>query len=246
MPSAKRSLFESEHEIFRDSVVTFIDQEIRPYHEQWEDDGCISREVWRKAGAAGLLCCDIPEEFGGPGADFLYNTVVIEELARSGFSGPGTGFAVHGDMAATYITEFGTDAQRKALLPGMCAGTSIAAIAMTEPGAGSDLQNIQTRAVRDGDDYVISGQKTFISNGQLADIIVLACKTDPAQGARGISLIVVEGEREGFRRGRNLKKIGLKAQDTSELFFDEVRVPVANILGDEGQGLQDADDPACP
>jgi len=242
MSKTRRKIFGEEHELFRDSVITYIDKEIRPYHEAWEEAGVISRECWERAGRQGLLCCDVPAEYGGPGADFLYNTVVIEELSRAGFSGPGTGFAVHGDMASTYITKFGSEPQRLRYLPGMCAGTSIAALAMTEPGAGSDLQGIQTRAVRDGDEYVISGQKTFISNGQLANVVVLACKTDPSQGARGISLIIVdqlEGEdRAGFRRGRNLKKIGMKAQDTSELFFDDVRVPTANLLGGEGEGFR--------
>ena len=238
MTSMRREVFEEEHEIFRASVAAFIDNEIRPHHETWEEEGVVPRSLWEKAGEAGLLCCDVPEEFGGAGADFLYNTVVIEEFGASGFSGPGTGFAVHGDMASTYITRFGSDEQRKAWLPGMCAGTTIAAIAMTEPGAGSDLQNIQTHAHREGDEYVINGQKTFISNGQLADIIVVACKTDRSQGARGVSLIVVEGTREGFRRGRNLKKIGMHAQDTSELFFEDVRVPVGNLLGEEGQGFK--------
>ncbi|MCB1740102.1 MAG: acyl-CoA dehydrogenase family protein [Gammaproteobacteria bacterium] len=238
MQSATRTLFAEEHEIFRRSVAAFIDQEIRPHHETWEDQGCVTRELWRKAGAAGLLCCDVAEAYGGPGADFLYNTVVIEELARSGFSGPAAGFGVHSDMASTYISGFGSEHQRKRYLPGMCAGTTIVAIAMTEPGAGSDLQGMQTYAERDGDEYVISGQKTFISNGQLADVVVLACKTDRSQGARGVSLIIVETEREGFRRGRNLKKLGMKAQDTSELFFDGVRVPVENRLGEEGQGFK--------
>lgn len=238
MGAAARTVFEEEHEIYRRSVAAFIDKEIRPYHAQWEEDGCMPREIWQKAGAAGLLCVDIATEYGGAGADFLYNSVVIEELAKAGFSGPSTGFAVHSDMASTYITKFGTEAQRKRYLPGMCAGTNIAAIAMTEPGAGSDLQNIQTYAERDGDEYVISGQKTFISNGQLANVVVVACKTDRSLGARGVSLIIVDGEREGFRRGQNLKKIGMKAQDTSELFFDEVRVPVENRLGEEGEGFK--------
>lgn len=238
MSLTKRILFAEEHDIFRNSVRAFIEQEIAPYHEDWEEAGCVSREVWEKAGAAGLLCCDVPAKYGGPGADFLYNTVVIEELARAGYSGPGTGFGVHGDMASTYISKFGTEEQREAYLPRMCSGHSIAALAMTEPGAGSDLQNIQTRATREGDHYVVKGQKTFISNGQLGDVIVVACKTDPTQGARGVSLVIVEATREGFRRGRNLKKIGMHAQDTSELFFDDVRVPMSNRLGEEGQGFR--------
>ncbi len=227
-----RSLFSNEHEQFRDSIRRFIEKEIVPHHERWEEAGMVDRELWTKAGAAGLLCPNLPEEYGGYGAEFLYNVVIIEELARAGATGPG--FSVHSDMVATYIYTFGTEAQKKQWLPKMATGEVIGALGLTEPSAGSDLKGIRTRAVRDGDDYVISGQKVYISNGQLCDLIVLACKTDPAAGAKGMSFILVETTREGFRRGRNLKKIGLKAQDTSELFFDEVRVPVSNLLGKEG------------
>ncbi len=229
-----RAIFSDEHEMFRDAVRRFAETELVPHHERWEEAGMVDREAWRKAGEAGLLCCDVPEAYGGAGADFLYNTVVIEELARAGLTGPGSGFMVHSDMMATYIASFGTEEQKLKWLPKMVTGEVIGALALTEPSAGSDLKAIRARAVRDGDDYVISGQKVYISNGQQCDLMVVACKTDPAAGAKGISLILVEADRAGFRRGRNLKKIGLKAQDTSELFFDEVRVPVTNLLGVEG------------
>ena len=227
-----RNLFSSEHEQFRDSIRRFIDKEIVPHHERWEDQGMVDRDLWVKAGAAGMLCPNLPEEYGGSGADYLFNVVINEELARVGATGPG--FAVHSDMVATYIYTFGSEAQKQKWLPKMVSGEVVGALGLTEPSAGSDLKAIRTRAVRDGDEYVISGQKVYISNGQLCDIIVLACKTDPDAGAKGMSFILVEATREGFRRGRNLKKIGLKAQDTSELFFDDVRVPVSNLLGVEG------------
>ena len=230
-----RTLFSEEHEVFRDSVRRFVERELVPHHEAWEAASKVDRSAWLKAGEAGLLCCDTAEEYGGPGGDFLYNTVVIEELARAGITGPG--FVVHSDMVAPYIASFGTEEQKKTWLPRMVTGEVIGALAMTEPGAGSDLKAIRTSAKRDGDEYVISGQKVYISNGQNCDLIMLACKTDPAAGAKGVSLVLVEADRPGFRRGRNLKKIGLKAQDTSELFFDEVRVPVTNRLGEEGRGF---------
>jgi alkylation response protein AidB-like acyl-CoA dehydrogenase len=228
----QRNLFSPEHEQFRDAIRRFIEKEITPYHESWEDAGLVDRALWPKAGAAGLLCPNLPEEYGGYGADFLFNVVIIEELSKAGATGPG--FSVHSDMVATYIYAFGTEAQKQRWLPKMAAGEVVGALGLTEPSAGSDLKAIRTRAVRDGDEYVISGQKVYISNGQLCDVIVLACKTDPNAGAKGMSFILVETDRPGFRRGRNLKKIGLKAQDTSELFFDEVRVPVSNLLGKEG------------
>jgi acyl-CoA dehydrogenase len=232
----ERTLFSAEHEIFRDAVSRFIANEITPYHAQWEQDGIVPRDLWRKAGAAGLLCCAVPEAYGGAGADYLYDVVVYEELARAGATGPG--FMVHTDLVASYISSFGTEAQKAHWLPRMVAGEAIGALGMTEPHAGSDLKNIRTRAVRDGDTYVINGQKVFISNGQLCDVIVLATKTDSAAGAKGITLFLVEGDRAGFKRGRNLEKLGLKAQDTSELFFDNVRVPASNMLGGEGEGFK--------
>jgi alkylation response protein AidB-like acyl-CoA dehydrogenase len=231
----KRNIYSEDHELFRAAVRKFVEQELVPHHERWEEAGKVDREAWRKAGAAGILCCDAPEAYGGSGADFLYNAVVIEELARAGITGPG--FTVHSDMMATYIASFGTAAQKENWLPKMISGEVIGALAMTEPGAGSDLKAIRTTAVRDGDDYVINGQKVYISNGQNCDLLVVACKTNPAAGARGVSLILVEATRPGFKRGRNLKKIGLKAQDTSELFFDDVRVPVSNLLGEENKGF---------
>lgn len=227
-----RQLFQPEHEQFRDSVRRFIEREITPFHEQWEERGMVDRALWRKAGEAGLLCPNLPEEFGGTGADYLFNVVITEELARAGATGPG--FSVHSDMVATYIATFGSPGQKARWLPAMASGEAIGALGLTEPAAGSDLKGIRTRAVRDGDDYVINGQKVYISNGQLCDVIVLACKTDPAAGAKGMSFILVEADRPGFVRGRNLKKIGLKAQDTSELFFENVRVPASNLLGTEG------------
>lgn len=227
-----RSLFSSEHEEFRRTVRSFVEREIVPHHERWEEQGMVDREIWSKAGAAGLLCPNVPETYGGAGADYLFNVVIIEELARGGVTGPG--FAVHSDMVATYIATFGTEQQKSRWLPRMVAGEAIGALGLTEPSAGSDLKGIRTRAVRQGDDYVISGQKVYISNGQLCDLVVLACKTRPDEGAKGMSFLLVETDRSGFHRGRNLKKIGLKAQDTSELFFDEVHVPVSNLLGVEG------------
>jgi long-chain-acyl-CoA dehydrogenase len=231
-----RTLFSHEHEMFRDSVRRFVEAEIVPYHGEWERVGAVPRELWRKAGEAGLLCTNVPEEYGGTGAGFLYNVVVTEELGRAGATGPG--FAVHSDMVATYVLSFGTEEQKKKWLPGMVSGEVIGAIALTEPGGGSDLKALRTRAERDGDEYVINGQKTYISNGQLCDLVVLACKTDPQAGARGVSLILVEATRPGFERGRRLEKLGLKAQDTSELFFRDMRVPVSNRLGEEGAGFK--------
>jgi acyl-CoA dehydrogenase len=230
-----RPIYGEEHELYRDAVKRFIAVEITPHHRQWEEDGVVSREVWRKAGAAGFLCSNAPEEFGGAGADYKYNAVFTEELGYAGATGPG--FSVHSDMAANYILNFATDEQKLRWIPGMASGECIAALGLSEPGAGSDLKAIKTSAVRDGDDYVINGQKTYISNGQLANIVILACKTDPAAGARGMTFIVVETDRPGFSRGRNLEKFGLLAQDTSELFFSDVRVPVANRIGNEGQGM---------
>lgn len=232
----KRTLFTADHEAFRDTVRRFIDAEIAPHHEQWERDGMVPRDLWLKAGAAGMLCCTVPEAYGGAGADYLFDVVVFEEMARAGFTGPG--FMIHCDLVATYIATFGTEQQKRHWLPRMVRGESIGSLGMTEPHAGSDLKAIRTRAVRDGDDYLISGQKVFISNGQLCDVIVLATKTDSTAGAKGVTLFLVDTSLPGFRRGRNLDKLGLKAQDTSELFFDEVRVPASAMLGEEGRGFE--------
>jgi len=231
----ERSLFSSDHETFRDSVRRFVEEKITPFHAQWEKDGQISRESWLEAGKQGLLCPTVPVEYGGPGADFLYSTVVLEEFARAGTMGPG--YTLHSDIVAPYLIHYGSDELKAKWLPKMVTGEAIGAIAMTEPSAGSDLQGIKARAVRDGEEYVISGQKVFITNGQMSDFIIVACKTDPDARAKGISLILVEADRVGFSRGRNLEKIGWKAQDTSELFFDEVRVPVTNLVGKEGNGF---------
>lgn len=232
----KRTLFNEDHEAFRNTVRRFIEKEITPYHAQWEHDGIVPRELWLKAGAAGMLCCTVPEEYGGLGVDYLFDVVVFEEMARSGFTGPG--FLIHCDLVATYVKAFGTEAQKKQWLPKMVAGEAIGSLGMTEPHAGSDLKAIRTKAVRDGDDYVISGQKVFISNGQLCDVIVLATKTDQSAGAKGVTLFLVDTSLPGFRRGKNLEKLGMKGQDTSELFFDEVRVPASAMLGEEGKGFE--------
>jgi acyl-CoA dehydrogenase len=230
-----RSLFREEHEIFRSSVRKFVEREIVPFHAQWEHDGVVPRELWLKAGAEGLLCCTVPEEYGGLGLDYLFDVVVFEEVWRVGASGPG--FLIHTDLVATYILSFGTDEQRRHWLPKMVRGDAIGSLGMTEPHAGSDLKAIRTKAVRNGDEFVINGQKVFISNGQLCDVLVLAAKTDSAAGAKGVTLFLVESDRPGFAKGRNLEKLGMKAQDTSELFFQDVRVPASNMLGQEGQGF---------
>jgi alkylation response protein AidB-like acyl-CoA dehydrogenase len=231
-----RDLFEPEHASFRQTVRIFFEREVVPFHADWERDGVVSRDVWLKAGAAGLLCFDVPEEYGGPGvADFRYNQVVSEEQTRSGASGPG--FSVHTDIITPYLVSLGTPEQKRRWLPGCVSGETVTAIAMTEPGAGSDLQGIRTSAVDKGDHYVLTGSKTFISNGILADLVVVVAKTDPTAGHQGISLLVVERGMAGFERGRNLDKVGLKAQDTAELFFDDVAVPKENLLGEEGRGF---------
>jgi acyl-CoA dehydrogenase len=231
----ERTLFKEEHEIFRESVRRFFERELAPHHEEWEEKGEVPRWAWKKAGEYGFLCVAIPEEWGGVGADRTYSIILMEEQYRLNLTG--LGFALHSDIVAPYIHHYGTTEQKLAWLPKMASGDAIAAIAMTEPGGGSDLQAIRTTATRDGDDYIISGQKTFITNGQTADLILVACKTDKSEGARGISLIMVEADRPGFQRGRRLKKLGTKAQDTSELFFENVRVPATNLIGEEGRGF---------
>ncbi|RYB91335.1 acyl-CoA dehydrogenase [Nocardioides glacieisoli] len=230
------SILEQEHEDFRAVARAFFDKEVVPHHAAWEEAGIVDRELWRKAGERGLLCFDVEEEFGGPGIkDFRYNMVLAEESARAGASGPG--FAVHTDIIVPYISSLGTDEQKQRWLPGCVSGDIVTAIAMTEPGAGSDLQGIRTTAVDAGDHYVLNGSKTFISNGILADLVVVVCRTDPDAGHQGISLLVVERGMEGFERGRNLDKMGLHAQDTAELSFTDVHVPKENLLGAEGSGF---------
>jgi alkylation response protein AidB-like acyl-CoA dehydrogenase len=230
----ERALFSQEHSSFRDHVRAFVREEIVPHHASWEEQKIVPRELWRKAGAAGLLCCSVPKRWDGPGLDFLHNIIVTEELNRVGATGPA--FYLHSDMVATYIESFGTEAQRMQWLPSMVRGESIGALAMTEPHGGSDVRGIRTRAVRDGNDYVITGSKIWISNGQLADVVVLATKT-PDDGANSITLFLVEGDRPGFRKGRNIDKIGKWAQDASELFFEDCRVPASNMLGQLGAGF---------
>ncbi len=230
-----RTLFDEGHNLFRDTTARFVDEHIAPHHAQWEKDGQISREAWLEAGRAGLLCTSVPTAYGGPGGDFLHGTIVMEELSRIGATGPG--FGLHSDIVCPYIIHYGTEDQKQQWLPKMVSGEAIGAIAMTEPVAGSDLQGIKTRARIEDDHLVVTGQKVFITNGQMCDFVIVACKTNPDEGARGVSLVIVETDRSGFRRGRNLEKIGWKAQDTSELFFDDVRVPVSNLLGTEGGGF---------
>ena len=232
----KPSIYAQEHEDFRAIVREFLEREVVPHHEQWEKDGQVSREVWTKAGAQGLLCFDVDEEYGGAGVkDFRYNMVVAEEISRVGASG--LGFPVHTDVIVPYISSLGADEQKRRWLPGCVSGELISAIAMTEPGAGSDLQGIRTSAVDKGDHYVLNGSKTFISNGIMSDLVIVVARTNPDAGHQGISLLVVERGMDGFERGRNLEKVGLKAQDTAELFFDNVQVPKENLLGEEGSGF---------
>lgn len=232
----ERTIFSDEHHDFREMTRAFLEKEALPHHPEWERDGQVSRDVWRAAGQTGLLAMDVDEAYGGGGTpDFRFQSIVTEEIARAGASG--LGFPLANDVVAPYLIRLTTDEQKQRWLPGFCAGETITAIAMTEPGTGSDLQGIQTRAVRDGDEWVINGQKTFITNGILADLVIVVCRTDPDAGAHGFSLLVVERDTPGFERGRNLEKIGMSAQDTAELSFTDVRVPASNLLGEAGQGF---------
>ncbi len=231
----EREIFDDEHEIFRTAVRRFFEEEIMPQHEEWEDQGYVDRSAWLRAGELGYLCATISEEYGGAGADRRYSAVMVEEQARSGASGPG--FMLHSEIVAPYIERYGSEEQKKAWLPKMASGEVIAAIGMTEPHAGSDLQAMRTTAIRNGNELVINGSKTFITNGWNCDLLVLACKTDPDARAKGISLVLIENGTLGFEKGRRLKKTGYRAQDTSELFFDNVRVPTTNMLGEEGKGF---------
>ncbi|MCL4744544.1 MAG: acyl-CoA dehydrogenase family protein [Burkholderiaceae bacterium] len=231
----ERQLFTDDHDIFRDSFRRFVEKEIVPHHDRWEDQGFVDREVWTSAGANGFLCTSMPQEFGGAGADKLYSVVVMEELAR--VNATGIGFGLHSEIVAPYILHYGSLEQRTRFLPAMASGESIGAIAMSEPAAGSDLQGIRTTARRDGDSLVLDGSKTFITNGWHADVVIVVAKTNPAAGAKGTSLVLVEQGTEGFSKGKRLKKIGMKAQDTSELFFDGARVPATNLLGNENEGF---------
>lgn len=227
----QRQIFTEEHDAFRETVRTFLSKEVLPHYEQWEKDGIVSREAWRAAGRQGLLGLAVPEEYGGGGnTDFRYSAVLAEEFTRAGT--PGLALGLHNDIIGPYLTGLATEEQKRRWLPGFCSGEIITAIAMTEPGAGSDLQGIRTTAEDKGDHWLLNGSKTFISNGILADLVVVVAKTTPDGGAKGLSLIVVERGAEGFERGRNLDKIGQKSQDTAELFFNDVRVPKENLLGE--------------
>jgi acyl-CoA dehydrogenase len=233
----ERTIYSEEHELFRQSFRTFVEREVVPHQERWNEEGMVDREAWRKAGASGFLCPWLEEEHGGPGGDFLFSCVVSEELSRvyeSGFA-----MSLHSDIVVPYIHEFGTPEQHERWLPGCASGDIVTAIAMTEPGAGSDLASMSTTAVQDGDDYVLNGSKTFISNGILCDLCIVAAKTDtsPENKHRGISLFAVEADAPGFIKGKKLKKMGMASQDTSELAFEDCRVPVANRIGDEGAGF---------
>jgi len=231
---SRRNVFAEEHDLFRDQVRRFFERELVPHLERWEAQGEIDKAFWRKSGEAGLLCPNVPEQYGGLGLDFRYNSVIDEEL---GYVGSSAGIGLHSDIVAPYIQEYGSEELKRYWLPKMISGETPTAIAMTEPGAGSDLQGIKTNAVKDGSDYVVNGSKTYITNGQHAELIIVVAKTDPSEGARGTSLILIEADRDGFARGRNLDKIGLHGQDTSELFFQDVRVPQSNLLGAEGMGF---------
>ncbi len=230
-----RTLFTGEHELFRDQVRRFIASEVTPHHAAWEKAGIVPRSLWHEAGKLGLLCTGVPAEYGGAGGDFLFGAIMIEEMARAGATGPT--FYLHSDVVAPYLVHYGTEAQKQRWLPPMATGEVVVALGMTEPSGGSDVAAMRTTARREGDDYVINGQKVFITAGFSADLLVLACKTDPSAGARGVSLILVETDRPGFQRGRMLDKIGCRAQDTAELFFSDLRVPVGNLLGQEGRGF---------
>jgi alkylation response protein AidB-like acyl-CoA dehydrogenase len=233
----RHSLYEADHEDFRSSVRAFCEKEVAPFHDDWERAGIVPRELWTAAGAQGLLGIGVDERYGGGGVrDFRWSCVLSEELVRIGASG--VGFGLHNDVVGPYLQDLATEEQKQRWLPGFCTGELITAIAMTEPAAGSDLQGIGTTARRDGEHWVLNGSKTFITNGINADLVIVVARTDPeAPGSRGLSLLVVERDMAGFSRGRNLDKVGLKAQDTAELFFDDVRVPAANLLGTEGRGF---------
>ena len=234
LDTSARLAFNEDHAMFRDTVRKLFDRELVPNLDRFEEEGIVSRDFWRACGEAGLLCPTVKEENGGLGLDFGYNAVVDEELAYAGSS---AGITLQSDIVADYIEHYGSDEQKAAYLPRMVTGEIITAIAMTEPGAGSDLQGVRTSAKRDGNHYVINGSKTYITNGQLADLVIVVAKTDPTAGAKGTSLILVETDTPGFKRGRNLDKIGQSSADTSEMFFEDVRVPMTNCLGEENKGF---------
>jgi alkylation response protein AidB-like acyl-CoA dehydrogenase len=230
----ERTLFSPDHESFRDSFRRFIDKEIVPFHADWEEQGYVAREVWNKAGDNGFLCATMPEAYGGAGADKLYSVIQMEELARAGVSG--IGFSLHSEIVAPYILHYGTEPQKNKYLPKLACGEMIGAIAMSEPAAGSDLQGVKSTAIKQADgSYLLNGSKTFITNGWHADLVIVVAKTNPAAGAKGTSLLLVERGMQGFETGKRLKKMGMKAQDTAEMFFNGVRVPAENLLGGEVQ-----------
>jgi acyl-CoA dehydrogenase len=234
-----RDLYTEDHELFRQTVADYAEQEIVPNHTQWEKDKMVSRESWQKLGENGFLCMQVPEDYGGLGLDdFRYNAIFTEELAKTGCAGPAVGYPLHSDIVMPYILHYGNEEIKQKWLPKMVNGEAISAIAMTEPGAGSDLQNIKTTAIDQGDHYLVNGSKTFITNGYLCDIAVVAVKTDPSQGAKGTSMLLIEADREGFSKGQPFEKVGLHSQDTCELFFDDVKVPKENLLGNEGEGFR--------
>jgi alkylation response protein AidB-like acyl-CoA dehydrogenase len=234
----KRTLFTEEHNLFRDAFKHFLEKEVVPFYEQWEKDGIVSRDMWLKAGQQGFLGLAVPEAYGGVGVnDFRYSAIMTEEAARAGVVSAGMVIGLHNDIILPYFIAYANEEQKQRWLPGMCSGELITAIAMTEPGTGSDLASIRTTAERRGDYYILNGQKTFISNGIISDVVIVVAKTEPALRHKGISLLVVERNMEGFKRGRKLDKVGLKAQDTAELSFEDVKVPVTNLLGEEGKGF---------
>jgi alkylation response protein AidB-like acyl-CoA dehydrogenase len=232
----KRTIFEDDHIMFRDAFSKFVEKEIVPHHEEWEKEGVVPRELWLKAGESGFIGFNIPEEYGGGGViDFRFNAIIGEELAKRGITGPG--FTLHNDITVPYILHYGTEEQKQKYLPGCATGELITAIAMTEPNTGSDLAGVRTSARRENGHYIVNGQKTFITNGILSDLVITVAKTNPDEQHSGISLLLLERDMEGFGRGRNLEKMGMKAQDTAELYFENVEVPAENLLGEEGSGF---------
>ena len=230
-----RELFSDDHELYRQTARRFLEQEVAPHHDQWEEQGYVDRSVWLKAGELGLLCPTMPEAYGGAGVDRLYSVVLMEEIAR--VNATGLGFGLHSEIVAPYLLHYGTEAQKQHYLPAMARGEIIGAIAMTEPAAGSDLQGVRTTASDEGDHFVVNGSKTFITNGWHADVVITVVKTNPAAGAKGTSLLLIDRGMDGFAKGRRLKKVGMKAQDTAELFFDQVKVPKSQLLGHLNQGF---------
>jgi acyl-CoA dehydrogenase len=234
LETAGRSVYDADLNLFRDQVRKFYAQHLTPHLDRWEEEGLVDRAFWLACGEAGILCPQVPAEYGGLGLDYRYNAVIGEELSYAGSS---AGITLQSDIVVDYIINYGSQEQKQRWLPGMVSGEVITAIAMTEPGAGSDLQGVRTTARRDGNHYVVSGSKTYITNGQNADLVVVVARTDPDKGSKGISLVLVETDRTGFKRGRNLDKIGQNSADTSELFFEDVRIPITNCLGEEGKGF---------